>query len=404
MVQARKGQAVLSVLRREGAGPAARGARPTQFLDGIADEDPEEPPLAIEVAGGAVREDEPLFRARLIGIGYDPERHLVLIELREEAVDDDDETPPPLDESEGHVARLYATRAQIRAMARNGVAAVEAGRPKCTAVRLPDGSRRAHLSALELDGVARGRRARRPNCCATATSRSSGACRGRRTRRSSCASLEATTRCSRSTSRSAASGRSGTSRAARCVIASSRPSRCRRRWGGRSCPTRCCATAPHGLGMMQRFVEHDPEQHYFTLLEEHDDAFRRMAAFDVVINNTDRKGGHCLARQRRRPHLRHRSRRQSFHTQWKLRTVIWEFGGESIPPDVCGDLHRLLDDMRRGPLARSRSHRCSTASSSTRCRPASSTCSRRACSPRPTATTTPTPGPRSNDADRPNDG
>jgi uncharacterized repeat protein (TIGR03847 family) len=61
----------------------------------------------------------------------------VLIELREEAVEDDDETPPPLDESEGHVARLYATRAQIRAMARNGVAAVEAGRPKCTLCEFP---------------------------------------------------------------------------------------------------------------------------------------------------------------------------------------------------------------------------------------------------------------------------
>ncbi|HEX2736869.1 MAG TPA: SCO1664 family protein, partial [Acidimicrobiia bacterium] len=51
---------------------------------------------------------------------------------------------------------------------------------------------------------------------------------------------------------------------------------------------------PFGVGMVQRFVEHDPEEHYFTLLEQHGDAFRRMAAFDVVINNTDRKGGHCL--------------------------------------------------------------------------------------------------------------
>src|SRR5262245_41729330 len=51
---------------------------------------------------------------------------------------------------------------------------------------------------------------------------------------------------------------------------------------------------PAGIGMMQRFVEHDPEEHYFTLLEEHADDFRRMAAFDIVINNTDRKGGHCI--------------------------------------------------------------------------------------------------------------
>jgi hypothetical protein len=107
--------------------------------------------------------------------------------------------------------------------------------------------------------------------------------------------------------------------------------------------------APHGLGMMQRFVEHDPEEHYFTLLEEHGDAFRRMAAFDVVINNTDRKGGHCL-RALDGGAIFGIDHGVSFHTQWKLRTVIWEFGGESIPPDVCSDLHRLRDEVGAGAL------------------------------------------------------
>jgi uncharacterized repeat protein (TIGR03847 family) len=80
---------------------------------------------------------EPLFRARLIGIGYDPERQLVLIELRETAVDEDDEPPPPPDESLGHIARLYATREQVRAMARRGVLAVESGRPTCPLCDFP---------------------------------------------------------------------------------------------------------------------------------------------------------------------------------------------------------------------------------------------------------------------------
>ena len=62
--------------------------------------------------------------------------------------------------------------------------------------------------------------------------------------------------------------------------------------------------------MMQRFVEHDPEEHYFTLLEEHADEFRRMAAFDIVINNTDRKGGHCLPALDDGHDLRHRPRRR----------------------------------------------------------------------------------------------
>lgn len=104
---------------------------------------------------------------------------------------------------------------------------------------------------------------------------------------------------------------------------------------------------PAGIGMMQRFEEHDPEEHYFTLVESHADAFRRMAAFDVVINNTDRKSGHCLhTADGRIVGIDHGV---SFHAQWKLRTVIWDFAGESIPPDVCADLRRLADALRDGP-------------------------------------------------------
>jgi hypothetical protein len=63
---------------------------------------------------------------------------LVLIELREDAADeDDDDPPPPPDEAEGRIARLYATRAQIRVMMRNGVAAVEGGRPRCPLCDFP---------------------------------------------------------------------------------------------------------------------------------------------------------------------------------------------------------------------------------------------------------------------------
>ena len=134
VIQARKGAATLSVLvEKEQVQLLASQA--TEFLDRIAEEDPEDAATPSGVAGN-VTEDEPLFRARLIGIGYDPDRHLVLIELREDA-SDDDETPPPLEESEGRIARLYATRAQVRAMARSGTAAVQAGRPACPLCEFP---------------------------------------------------------------------------------------------------------------------------------------------------------------------------------------------------------------------------------------------------------------------------
>ena len=124
---------------------------------------------------------------------------------------------------------------------------------------------------------------------------------------------------------------------------------------------------PAGIGMMQRFVEHDPEEHYFTLLETHGDDFRRMAAFDIVINNTDRKGGHCLrAADGRIFGIDHGV---SFHAQWKLRTVIWDFGGEPLPD---GRVQRTCSASPNGSTAASStrgSGRCSTASSSTRCGP-----------------------------------
>ncbi len=137
VIQARKGSAVLSVLvEKEQVRLLALEA--AQFLDRIAAEEPEDLPSALELGGGGVSEIEPLFRARLIGIGYDAERGLVLIELREDGADEDDEDqPPPPDEAEGRIARLYATRAQIRVMMRNGVIAVEGGRPKCPLCDFP---------------------------------------------------------------------------------------------------------------------------------------------------------------------------------------------------------------------------------------------------------------------------
>lgn len=106
---------------------------------------------------------------------------------------------------------------------------------------------------------------------------------------------------------------------------------------------------PAGIGSMQRFVEHDPEEHYFTLLSEHDDVFRRMAALDIVINNTDRKGGHCI-RALADGRIYGIDHGVAFHAQWKLRTVIWDFAGEPIPEPVAADLRRLLDDVCGGTV------------------------------------------------------
>ncbi|MGE3619836.1 MAG: SCO1664 family protein [Acidimicrobiia bacterium] len=123
------------------------------------------------------------------------------------------------------------------------------------------------------------------------------------------------------------------------------------------------ADGPMGEGSLQRFVPADFDQHYFTLYEDpaRHDELRRICCFDLVGNNTDRKAGHCLAGLDGRVHAIDNG--LMFHREFKLRTVIWEFGGEPIPAGVHEDLARfaesdlppalvgLLDPFERDALA-----------------------------------------------------
>lgn len=99
---------------------------------------------------------------------------------------------------------------------------------------------------------------------------------------------------------------------------------------------------PLGEGSVQLFVDADFEQHYFTLLEDEalHPQLRRLAAFDIVANNTDRKGGHCLLAED--GHIFGIDHGLAFHEDFKLRTVIWDFGGEPVPDDLLADLDRLV--------------------------------------------------------------
>ncbi|MDA8032934.1 MAG: SCO1664 family protein [Actinomycetota bacterium] len=92
--------------------------------------------------------------------------------------------------------------------------------------------------------------------------------------------------------------------------------------------------APFGVGSLQRFVEADFAQHYFTLLEEeaHGPALRRLAGFDLLANNADRKGGHLLVDADSA--IWGIDHGLCFHESWKLRTVMWDFAGEPLPDEV----------------------------------------------------------------------
>jgi uncharacterized repeat protein (TIGR03843 family) len=98
---------------------------------------------------------------------------------------------------------------------------------------------------------------------------------------------------------------------------------------------------PYGEGSLQRFVPADFEQHYFTLRENpgHHERLKRICAFDLIANNADRKSGHCLLGEDGAIYAIDNG--LCFHVEPKLRTVIWDFGEEPLPPAVRQDLQRF---------------------------------------------------------------
>jgi uncharacterized repeat protein (TIGR03843 family) len=104
-------------------------------------------------------------------------------------------------------------------------------------------------------------------------------------------------------------------------------------------PTVYRTDGPMGPGSLQQFIVADLREHYFSLMPSRSDDFRTMAAFDVIVNNADRKSGHCLLD--REGHIWGVDNGLTFHSLPKLRTVIWEFAGEEVPARLRGDAQRL---------------------------------------------------------------
>jgi hypothetical protein len=98
-----------------------------------------------------------------------------------------------------------------------------------------------------------------------------------------------------------------------------------------------------GVGALQLFIEHDPSQHYFTLKVERIDEMKRIAVFDWLTNNADRKGGHCLLAEDGRIWCIDQG--LTFHAENKLRTVIWDFQGEPVPQVLADDVGRFRERL-----------------------------------------------------------
>jgi uncharacterized repeat protein (TIGR03843 family) len=105
---------------------------------------------------------------------------------------------------------------------------------------------------------------------------------------------------------------------------------------------------PYGEGSLQWFVDVDHRQHYFTIHEERPDlhdTLRAVALFDLLANNTDRKSGHVLIDAD--DHIWGIDHGLCFSADFKLRTVVWEFGGEPIDSALVDSTKRIA---QRVPL------------------------------------------------------
>lgn len=123
-------------------------------------------------------------------------------------------------------------------------------------------------------------------------------------------------------------------------------------------PPTVLRTGPYGPGSIQQFIHADYDIHYFTLKDNPDftAAFQKLALFDYLVNNADRKGGHCLLDGNNALWIIDHG--LTFHTDYKLRTVIWEYAGHEIPGNMrdtlqtfdralspTGELYRQLNTL-----------------------------------------------------------
>jgi len=101
---------------------------------------------------------------------------------------------------------------------------------------------------------------------------------------------------------------------------------------------------PYGVGMVQQWIHGDPSVDLVALVVEDDPRLRRMAVFDAIVNNTDRKGGHLVPMPD--GHVFGVDHGVTFSVEPKLRTVLWGWIGTPFEDDELAGLQRVRDGLR----------------------------------------------------------
>ena len=117
--------------------------------------------------------------------------------------------------------------------------------------------------------------------------------------------------------------------------------------GWKVVPPTVLRDGPFGMGMVQQWIDIDESIDLALYYREDNENLRRMALFDAVVNNTDRKIGHLL------PvidgSLLGCDHGVTFHEENKLRTVIWQFAMRELTDEEIGSLSNLADRLQAEP-------------------------------------------------------
>ena len=111
-------------------------------------------------------------------------------------------------------------------------------------------------------------------------------------------------------------------------------------------PTTVVREGPHGIGSLQLYIDVDPRITYFEMRSNDDlkTELEKIALFDVISNNADRKAGHCI--QSKNNIIWSIDHGITFHTSFKLRTVMLEYFDQNINPNLLWSLQELSDKLK----------------------------------------------------------
>jgi uncharacterized repeat protein (TIGR03843 family) len=113
--------------------------------------------------------------------------------------------------------------------------------------------------------------------------------------------------------------------------------------GWRVVPPTVLRDGPFGPGMVQLWVDGDPDVDLAAFVRSDDPGLRRMAVFDAVVNNADRKGGHIIPTSD--GHVYGVDHGICFSVDPKLRTLLWRWAGQPLPVEALEVLEKLTGDL-----------------------------------------------------------